>query len=321
MSETSHPKELLERISLGINGPQISPLGTGTMQWGDRQIWEYGKGGYTDEDIHQSFLASLEKGINFFDTAEVYGRGLSETFLGRFVNALEDREQVVVATKFMPLPWRVRRSSLVKALRRSLNRLGLKRVDLYQIHWPFPPMPVEHWAAGLADAVEDGLTRTVGVSNFNPSQMNRAYETLSQHGVLLTSNQVCYSLLDRGPEKSGLMHVCKELGITLIAYSPLARGMLTGKYCPENPPGGVRRLMYAGALQRLSGLIAVLSQMGEAHGGKTPAQVSLNWLICKGAVPIPGAKTARQIEENVGALGWRLSADEVAELDEISASF
>jgi aryl-alcohol dehydrogenase-like predicted oxidoreductase len=310
----NHQKDL---VRLGSSELWVSRLGIGTWAWGDRLFWGYGRGGYTDSDLEDAYQASRAAAISFFDTAEVYGRGRSERLLGRFMRAAGD--QVVVATKFFPYPWRLRRSGLVRAVRGSLERMGLNRVDLYQIHWPFPPVPIETWMAGLADAVEAGLTRAVGVSNYDPVQMRRAHTALSQRGLPLVSNQVHYSLLHRQPEHNGLLDLCRELDVTLIAYSPLEMGVLTGKYTPENPPPGVRGRHYRREyLTQVQSLIALLREIGEAYGGVTPAQVALNWVMCKGAVPIPGAKNARQAEENTGALGWRLSGEEVAALDAAS---
>lgn len=307
----------LERIPLGPTDIQISPLGIGTWAWGDTLFWQYGKGGYTDADLKAAYQASLAYGINFFDTAEVYGRGRSETLLGQF--SREAGWPVVIASKFFPYPWRLRRSEVLSALRASLRRLGLAQLDLYQVHWPFPPVPIETWMEGMADAVEAGLVRAVGVSNYSVDQMRRAHEALARRGVRLASNQVEYSLLQRKPETSGLLAACRELNVTLIAYSPLAQGLLTGKYTPENPPPGVRGRRYAKVLARVQPLVALLREIGQAHG-KTPAQVALNWTIAKGAVPIPGAKNARQAQDNAGALGWRLSAEEVARLDEAAVN-
>jgi aryl-alcohol dehydrogenase-like predicted oxidoreductase len=126
-------------VPLGSSELRVSPLGIGTWAWGDRLFWGYGRGGYTDSDLVAAYQVSRAAGINFFDTAEVYGRGRSERLLGRFARAVDD--QIVMATKFFPYPWRWRRTGLVRALRGSLKRLGLDRVDLYQIHWPFPPVP------------------------------------------------------------------------------------------------------------------------------------------------------------------------------------
>jgi len=304
-------------ISLGSSELRISPLGVGTWAWGDRLFWGYGRGDYSDADLESAFQVSLGAGINFFDTAEVYGRGRSERLLGRFIRAADGR--IVVATKFFPYPWRWRRVSLLRALQGSLERVGLDRVDLYQIHWPYPPVPLETWMAGLADAVDAGLARSVGVSNYNPDQTRRAHAALAERGLPLVSNQVQYSLLYREPERNGLFDVCRELNVTLIAYSPLAMGVLTGKYTPDNSPPGIRGRRYRrDFLAQVQPLIDLLREIGEARGGLTPAQVALNWVMCKGAVPIPGAKNARQAHENVGALGWRLSDEEIAALDAAS---
>jgi aryl-alcohol dehydrogenase-like predicted oxidoreductase len=312
----------LDLIPLGNTDLRVTPLGLGIWQWGDTMMWNYGKG-YGEADLKPVYEATLAAGINFIDTAERYGRGRSERLIGQFMAETGTRDQVVLATKFAPLPWRLSSGRLLNALRESLNRLGLSQVDLYQIHFPYSPVPVETWMEGLADAVEAGLTRAVGVSNFSPSQTTRAHAALARRGVPLASNQVEYSLLDRKPETSGLVKVCNDLGVTVIAYSPIAKGMLTGKYTPDNIPPGMRSRIYSQKyLTKIQPLIGVLKEIGQTHGvansAKTPAQVSLNWLICKGAVPIPGAKNLRQAQENFGAVGWRLTADEVARLDEVS---
>jgi aryl-alcohol dehydrogenase-like predicted oxidoreductase len=316
----------IETISLGKTEIRITPLGVGTWQWGDSVFWGYGRS-YAEDAIRSAFEASLAAGLNFFDTAEVYGQGRSERFLGRFLSLAGTRPAApppavappVVATKFMPLPWRLSKGQLVCALRGSLRRLGLSRVDLYQLHWPYPPQPVEFWAEALADVVEAGLARAVGVSNYDVDQMRRAHAVLAKRGVPLASNQVQYSLLERTPERTGLVNACRELGVTLIAWSPLAKGALTGKYTPDNPPPGFRGRRYRGELlANLQPLISLVRDTGARRGGKSPAQVALNWLICKGAIPIPGAKDARQAQDNAGALGWRLTADDVAALDAAS---
>ena len=309
---------MADLIPLGKTDIRISRLGLGTWQWGDRMMWGYGKT-YTDSDIHDAFHISLQSGINFFDTAEVYGKGRSERLLGA---RLEEARQspliapLVVATKFMPYPWRLWKGALLSKLRASLARLGLERVDLYQIHWPFSPLPIELWANALADAVAAGLTRAVGVSNYNSAQMMRAHSALAKRGVPLASNQVEFHLLNRRVEHEGLLKLCRELGVTLIAYSPLAKGLLTGKYTPQTRPPGIRSYLFRRArLGKIQPLIQLMREIGKAHDGKSPAQVALNWVMCKGAVPIPGAKNAKQAQENAAALGWRLAETEIAALD------
>lgn len=290
-------------------------MGLGAWAWGDRVVWQYGRG-YTDEDIRQAFQTSIAEGVRFIDTAEVYGSGRSERLTGQFVK--ETDQPVLIATKFFPMPWRLTKNSIRAALTRSLERLGVETVDLYQIHWPSPLLSPETAMEGMSICVEKGMTRTVGISNFDQSAMLRAYSTLSRHNIPLASNQVHFSLLNRTVEKNGLLARCKELGVRLIAYSPLEMGMLTGKYTSENPPTGTRGASYGNLLKKIVPLLKLMTEIGQDHGGKSNSQVALNWCICKETMPIPGAKNAAQAYQNAGALGWKLTADEVAKLDEAS---
>jgi len=292
-------------------------FGLGSWQWGDRLIWQYGQT-HGDEDCRAAFEVSLEAGIRFVDTAEVYGSGRSERLLGQFLK--ETDQPVLVATKYFPFPWRLRKKSLIKALRGSLERIGTESVDLYQIHQPYSLLPIENLMEALAEAVKEGLTRTVGVSNYNQTQMLRAYSALARKDIPLAANQVTYSLLNRAIEKEGLLARCNELGVRLIAYSPIEKGLLTGKYTTENPPSGVRGQRYGNMLPKIGPLLKLMTEIGQEHGGKSKAQVALNWCICKGTLPIPGAKNAKQAEENAGALGWKLTEEEVTKLDEASDS-
>ncbi len=303
MTEVSSEVRFLHAVQIGL----------GAWQWGDRVIWGYGQT-HTDKDIREAFDVSLNLGVRFVDTAEIYGSGTSERLLGKFIK--ETDQPVLVATKFFPWPWRLTKGFLPRALKGSLERMELESVDLYQIHWPSYLMTPETMMEGMVECVKQGLTRTVGVSNFGQKRMLRAYSTLAQHGIPLASNQVHYSLLSREVEKNGTLARCKELGIRLIAYSPLEKGLLTGKYSPENPPPGVRASQYAELLKKLPPVIRLLQEIGQNHGGKTVSQVSLNWLICKGALPIPGAKNPQQAEINAGGAGWRMTEEEVAKLDE-----
>jgi aryl-alcohol dehydrogenase-like predicted oxidoreductase len=312
-------QQLDQRIQLGKSGVWIPPIGTGCWQWGDRIFWGFGRG-YSDTDVKDSFDVSLASGINFFDTAEVYGNGTSERLLGSFAEGAD--QPLIIATKFMPYPWRLLASSLPHALERSLKRLKMQKVELYQIHMAMPPMPVQYWVKELIGVVGIGLCSAVGVSNYNAGQTRRAAAVLTSEGVPLASNQVEYSLLDRSIERNGVLDTCQELGVTVIAYSPLAKGALTGKYTPDNIPPGLRGRQYNPALlRRVQPLIRLMRDIGHSHEGKSPAQVALNWLMCKGVVPIPGAKNARQAKENTGALGWRLAEGEVEALDEASKDF
>ncbi len=290
-------------------------MGLGAWSWGDRVVWQYGRG-YTDDDIRQAFQTSITEGIRFIDTAEVYGSGRSERMAGQFLK--ETDQPILVATKFFPMPWRLTKDSIPSALKHSLDRLGLEKVDLYQIHWPTPLLRIERMMEGLVTCIDKGWTRTVGVSNFDQSQMLRSFSALERKSVPLASNQVHYSLLNRKVEKNGLLARCKELGIRLIAYSPLEMGLLTGKYTPTNLPPGSRGGRYMNLISKIGPLIKLMTEIGQDHGGKSNAQVALNWVMGKGALPIPGAKNAAQALQNAGALGWKLTDVEMAKLDEAS---
>jgi aryl-alcohol dehydrogenase-like predicted oxidoreductase len=305
MTEVSNETRFLHSVQMGL----------GAWQWGDRMVWGYGQT-HTDEDIRKAFDVSLSLGIRFVDTAEIYGSGYSERLLGQFLK--ETEQPVLVATKFFPWPWRFSKGFIPRALKGSLERMGVESVDLYQIHWSSPVMSPETMMEGMVECIKQGLTRTVGVSNFGHKKMIRAYTTLARHGIPLASNQVHYSLLSREVEKNGTLARCKELGIRMIAYSPLEKGLLTGKYSVENPPPGVRTSQYAELIKKIPPVIKVMQEVGQNHEGKTLAQVALNWLICKGALPIPGAKNVVQAEQNAGGAGWEMTEEEVAMLDEVT---
>jgi aryl-alcohol dehydrogenase-like predicted oxidoreductase len=291
-------------------------MGIGTWAWGDRLFWGYGQE-YARADLESVFETCINLGFNWFDTAETYGQGMSEKFLGQFIKSTN--KPVRVASKFMPYPWRLTHGSLNRALRGSLKRLGLKQLDLYQIHWPMPPVSVETWMDAMADACQDGLIKAVGVSNYDRSQMLRASDYLAREGICLASNQVEYNLINRQVEKNGLLKASQERGIKIIAYSPIAQGVLSGKYTPENPLKGVRARRYGYRfLEKLQSLIQLMRQIGYEHDRRSAAQVAINWTICKGALPIPGAKNIEQAEHNAAAIGWMLTAEEVALLDEAS---
>ncbi|HEX7434531.1 MAG TPA: aldo/keto reductase [Anaerolineaceae bacterium] len=296
-----------EYIPLGSSDIMVSRLGIGTNTWGS-----FGK---ADPAMKSAFDAAIDLGINFFDTAEIYQLNGSEMTLGQFLPGAHPK--AIVETKIFPLPWRLSAKRLLPALRASLARLNLERVDIYMIHFPLPPVSIEAWMDAFAGAVEMGLVRAVGVSNYNADQMKRAIAALGKRGIHLAVNQVEYSLVRRAPERDGLLDLCKEMGVTLIAYRPLASGLLTGKYTLEQmPPAGRRSLTVTRAeVARVQPVVGLLRQIGEAHGGKTPGQVALNWLIAKGALPIPGANNLAQMQSNAAALGWRLTSDEVAALD------
>ncbi len=303
-----------ETITIGKSDLKVPPLGVGTWQWGDTGTWQYGQG-YARSEVEEAYRVSREAGLTFFDTAEIYGSGLSETILGGMVRP--ERERVTVATKFAPMPWRLSARTLPKALDASLKRLGLAQVDLYQIHWPYSLLRIEALMDALAEQVQAGKVRAVGVSNYRADEMRRAHAALAKHGIPLASNQIHYSLLHRDPERNGVLATCRELDVRLIAYSPIAKGALSGKYHDGARVSGARRRnrwFKPAGLAASRPLIDLLRTVGAAHGGKTPEQVALNWMIKQGVLPIPGAKNAAQAASNAGALGWDLTEDEFAQI-------
>jgi aryl-alcohol dehydrogenase-like predicted oxidoreductase len=206
------------------------------------------------------------------------------------------------------------------ALEASLSRLRRGAVDLYQHHFPGRRVDTTRLMELMADAVEAGKVRAVGVSNYSAEQMRTAHEVLARRGVPLASNQVQYSLLHRNPEVDGVLDACRELGVTLIAYQPLASGALTGKYLDGPRPKGLRRLQPTfrrAELDRQRPVVKLLQSIGDKYG-RTPGQVALRWLMDQegSVVPIPGAKNAQQAAHNAGALSFQLTADEISQLDE-----
>ena len=298
-----------------------APLGVGTWAWGDRSTW--GMGGYdsslTEATIADAWAASLDDGVTLFDTAEVYGGGESERIIGRLLAADPTRrDDVVLATKFMPSPWKLDVTrALRSALLASIERLGVERVDLYQIHGPVSIRSQAALAEALAAVHDEGLTRAVGVSNYSVRETRAMHRELARRGIALASNQIEFSLLRRGPETSGLLAACHELGVVPLAYSPIGQGRLTGKYSASNPPPG-KRSFSAHPMEQVDAVVDELRRVGERNGGRTPSQVALRWIIEKGAVPIPGAKNGEQARQNAGGLGWTMPIDDIAALDRVA---
>jgi aryl-alcohol dehydrogenase-like predicted oxidoreductase len=310
----------MQTIALGQNGPTVTALGIGTWSWGDKLFWNYGSD-YGTSQVREAFEATLDSGISFFDTAEVYGFGESEKLLGQFMKEIGRPTQI--ATKYFPLPWRLTGQSVSDALTESLKRLRVEQVALYQVHMPFSFfMSQETLMNTLADEVKRGRIATVGVSNYSAEQMREAHGYLAARGVPLAVNQVQYSLLARKIERNGILDTARQLGVTILAYSPLAQGLVTGKYTPEkdfkfNDARRIDPRFSKQGLEKIAPVVSLLRQIGEKRD-RTPAQVALNWLIAQGVVPIPGAKTAQQAKQNAGALGWSLSEEEFAQIEQIT---
>jgi len=312
----------MEQIRIGTSDLSVGRMGVGAMPWSDSRAFGFGSRLGLAE-ARSAFEACIAAGMTLFDTAEIYGFGKSERILGELVRG--ESRPTCVATKFAPYPWRLARGSVLAALKRSLGRLGLERVDLYQIHFPSPWSGIRRLMEGLADAVEAGLARHVGVSNFSVDQMREAHAALAARGVPLVSNQVEYSLVKRSPETNGVLETCRELDVTLIAYSPLGRGVLSGKYRPGAGPADMRRrsaVFREERLERIMPLVDAMREIGAAYGGRSPAQVALNWLARQSHVlPIPGAKTPSQAQDNADAVDWMMSDEESGRLDELTREF
>lgn len=309
---------------LGITDIQITPIGLGVMQFsGGKGVFRFMFPDLSQHDKNAIVKTALDGGINWFDTAEMYGMGKSEQSLA---TALKDNrandDDVLIATKWSPFfrtAGHISRS--IDARQRFLDGYS---IDLYQIHQPYSFSSPEAEMEAMADLVDAGKIRTVGVSNFSAERMRRAHAALQKRGLSLASNQVEYSLWDRSIENNGILESAKELGITIIAWGPLASGLLTGKF-HQNPdmlsqtPLG-RRTILRSKIEKSRPLVNMLVEIGEKNE-TTPAQVALNWLINfhgESVVAIPGASKVKHAEESAGAMQFKLSDVEMERLDIVS---
>ncbi|XP_022722979.1 pyridoxal reductase, chloroplastic isoform X2 [Durio zibethinus] len=301
----------------------VSPMGFGTWAWGNQLLWGYQQS--MDSQLQQVFNLAVENGINLFDTADSYGtgrlNGQSEKLLGKFIREFRGKkrikDEIVIATKFAAYPWRLTAGQFVEACRASRDRMQIEQIGIGQLHWSTanyaPPQEFALWG-GLVAIYEKGLVKAVGVSNYGPKQLVKIYDYLKARGVPLSSAQVQFSLISMGEDQMEIKNICDSLGIRLISYSPLGLGMLTGKYTPSRLPRGPRGLLFKQILPGLEPLLVSLREIAEKRS-KTIPQVAINWCLCKGTIPIPGVKTVKQAEENLGALGWHLSSNELLQLD------
>lgn len=305
----------------------LPTMGCGTWAWGNRLLWGYDES--MDSQLQAVFNLCVSNGVTLFDTGDSYGtgrlNGRSESLLGRFAREYNGagKEDICIATKLAAYPWRLTRQSMVKACQASAQRLG-RNVDLVQMHWStanYAPWQEGALLDGLAELYKQGFVKGVGLSNYGPKRLQWVHKRFTERGVPIATLQVQYSLLSTYPvTQLRLKDVCDELGIKLIAYSPLALGILTGKYSDKGSfPKGIRGLLFRQLLPGTQPLLSCLREIAQSRN-KTMSQVALNWCICKGTIPIPGAKTVEQAKENNGALGWKLDANEIAELDRAAAS-
>ena len=305
-----------------INLPQ---MGCGTWAWGNRLLWGYDES--MDSQLQEVFNLCVSNGVTLFDTGDSYGtgrlNGRSEQLLGKFDREYTgiNQNNICLATKLAAYPWRLTRKSMVKAAQASAQRMG--RVDLAQMHWStanYFPWQEERLLDGLADLYERGVVKGMGLSNYGTKRLTKIHAKFSRRSIPIATLQVQYSLLSTYPvTELGIKETCDELGIQLIAYSPLCLGILTGKYTDSSTyPKGLRGLLFKRLVPEAKSLLDCLDAISQ-HRNKTMAQVAINWCIAKGAIPIPGAKNIKQARENIAAKDWQLDAGEVAELDRAAA--
>jgi len=281
-----------------------------------------------DELIDKIVSASIEGGINWFDTAEIYGTGLSEKELSRALkNAGKKEGEVLIATKWWP-GFRFA-SNIIKTIDNRIKALSPYPIDLYQVHQPWSFSNVKNQMKALAVLLERKLIKYIGVSNFSALKMKDAWEALDKKGIPLASNQVLYNLLNRKIESNGVLDMAKKLGISIIAYSPLAQGMITGKF-QDNPELlkniGFRKYSSQFSREGIRKSIPVVNLVKELalKYNVTPSQIALNWLINFNGnmvVAIPGATKENHARENIGTMSFRLSEEDMAKLDRASAMF
>jgi aryl-alcohol dehydrogenase-like predicted oxidoreductase len=314
----------IQKRTLGKTNIQVTPIGLGVMELS-------GGGGLIgrmfpiipQEDKNAIIKAALDGGINFFDTAEMYGAGVSEQSLATGLKAAGKTDaEVVIETKWQPILRTA--ANIPHSISDRLRFLGGYSISNYMVHQPYSFSSPEAEMNAMADLVEAGKIRSVGVSNFNPARMRRAHAALQKRGLPLALNQVHYSLLHRNIETDGTLATAKELGVTIVAYTPLERGLLSGKY--HKDPSllarmpAMRRGMMARNLERSRPLINAMDEIAAKYQ-VTIAQVALNWLINFNGeivVTIPGATKVRQAAESAGAMSFRLSDAELVRLDELS---
>ncbi len=301
----------------GRTGLRVSEICLGTMTFGNQ----------ADEAASFAIMdKALDAGITFFDTADVYGQGQSEEFLGRALGAR--RDQVVIATKFgMALEGQGQGAApayVRQAAEASLRRLGTDRIDLYLLHQPDPDVPIAATLGALDDLVRAGKVREIGCSNFSVAQLREAAAAVQGGAARFVSVENEYSLLQRDPE-AGVLAECCRAGLAFLPYFPLASGLLTGKYRQGHPaPEGSRLAGSPSGAERLSegnlALVETLIQFAESRG-HTILELAVSWLLAQAAVTsvIAGATTAAQVQANVAAADWHLSAADHAEFDRILA--
>lgn len=296
----------------------IPYMSIGTWSWGDKATFGYDSTRDLPR-IHAAWEKLKAVGLAFVDTAQSYGDGESERICGSLFRGMP-RDSIVVQTKWNTMPDMsnlIMQSHGPKArLKDSLDRLGLDYVDIYLVHSPIHPSMISTVAKGMADCVEAGWARAVGVANYDTHEMIRMADELAKHSVPLSVSQCEYSVIRRLPEASGMIRECRKRGICFEGFASLAEGRLTGKYNRFNQPR--RTLRFSDyPMHMLEPTIEALKSIAEQR--RVPvAAVALNYSINKGVVPLCGIRDAEQADEDMRALGWRLSEEEIHRIESVS---
>ena len=318
----------IKKRRLGQTDIEVTPIGLGVMQFSGAKGL-FGKMYFPElsqEQINGIIQAALDGGINWFDTAEMYGRGRSERGLANGLKAAKTQDaKVVIATKWFPMFRRA--GNILRTINDRIRFLEPYTIDLYMVHQPWGFSSPEAEMDAMADLIDEGKIRSIGVSNFNAKQMRRAHAALAKRGLPLAVNQVQYSLLHRKIESNGVLDAARELGITIVCWSPLASGLLTGKFHKhpellEQTPF-VRRMMLRRKIERSRSVVDAVEEIA-AKLSVTPSQIALNWLVNfqgETVVAIPGASKAQHAEKNAAAMEFELPGEEMARLDELSRTF
>lgn len=301
-------------IRLGKSDLKVSVIGLGTGQFGSK-AWGYGVR-YGDKDIINIIQHAIGFGINVFDTAETYGYGKSEKLLGEALKGY-DRDDYVIITKVAP--WNLRYKDVIKAALRSLKRLNLKEIDLYLIHYPNPFIPFKETLRAIEALVKEGKVRYIGVSNFNMWLLRKAEENLKS--IEIVANEIEYNILSRKAEKETIPY-CLKNKIAIIAYSPLAGGILTGKYAPNNPPRDRARafnfLARKHILAKAQPLLNTMKKIAEEKGA-TISQIALSWITSRPLhIAIPATLSVKEVEQNAMAADIMLSWKEIERISQVA---
>ena len=322
-------EQILPLRSMGKSDLMITPVGLGCWQFSKQKNMAGKFWPKMEDDLISSMVKiSLEGGINWFDTAEIYGNGASEKALAASLKKSGKKPgEIIVATKWWPM-FRFA-SNIGKTIDQRIEALAPYPIDLYQVHQPWGFSNVKAEIQAMAQLVKEHKIRYIGVSNFSAEQMRTAWEELQKHNIKLVSNQVRYNLLDRKIESNGILQTAKELGVTIIAYSPLAQGLVTGKF-HDNPDLlkniGLRRYSSGfkpAGLEKSRPVVKSVQELAIKYG-VTPSQIALNWLIHahgETVVAIPGATKESHAQENVGTMSFTLTSEDISLLDKKSTLF